>query len=231
MPSEKKAAIYHFTDKSEQRPRIYKSQLRELKLFAESLGFTVAEVFCDMSLRRCEHTEFDRFLSVCNQFDALVTKDFYHISKNTMMCMNIMKTLRGKGLQIYTAENGSFQWDELPYEKPLRVATYTCHFGTPNEMRQVISVRNDIFKLFVAKKTNWTIADQYFDESEYKKDGEQIQLAELVSKKEDYDLLLVHNLNDVHWRTANFCRIRERLQLDIYSLQEGFLKYRKGGQT
>ena len=58
-------------------------------------------------------------------------------------------------------------------------------------------------------------------------DGEQIQLMELIKNKDNYDLLLVHNLNDVHWRTANFCKVREQLHLDIYSLQEGFLKYNK----
>ena len=59
------------------------------------------------------------------------------------------------------------------------------------------------------------------------KDGEQIHLQELIQNKDKYDLLLVHNLNDVHWRTSNFCKVREQLHLDIYSLQEGFLKYRR----
>ena len=44
--------------------------------------------------------------------------------------------------------------------------------------------------------------------------------------RDKYDILLVHNLNDIHWRTANFFRIREQLHMDIYSLQEGLLKYR-----
>ena len=76
-------------------------------------------------------------------------------------------------------------------------------------------------------KTNWTVVDQYFDESERQKDGEQTELMRFLQNKDKYDLLLVHNLNDIHWRTANFCKIREQHQLDIYSLQEGFLKYIK----
>ena len=90
-----------------------------------------------------------------------------------------------------------------------------------------VLVNNDILKLFANKKTRWTVIDQYFDYSEHQNDGEQKQLMELIKNKDKYDLLLVHNLNDVHWRTANFCEIREQLQLDIYSLQEGFLKYRR----
>lgn len=222
-----KAAIYHFTNRSTQRPKIYRDQLESLKVFAESVGLDVADIYCDMSLKRSERTEFDRFLTNAYQYDALVTKDFYHISKNTGKCLDIMQQLRDKGLQIYSVENGTFTWENTPFNEPLRVATYTCHFSTPNEMREVIPVRNDVFTLFAIKKTNWTIIDQYCDESLHQKDCEQVQMKSLIKNKDKYDLLLVHNMNDIHWRTANFCRIREELQLDIYSLQEGFLKYRR----
>ena len=141
--------------------------------------------------------------------------------------MKVMQDLRNKGLQIYSPENGIFIWEDAPFDELLRVATYTCHFGTPNEMKEVIPVKNDIFKLFTDKKTKWTLADQYYDESLHQKDGEQVQLMKLLDNKKRYDLLLVHNLNDIHWRTANFCKVREQLHMDIYSLQEGFLKYRK----
>lgn len=221
------AAIYHFTDGSEKRPKIYEDQLKQLKEYATSQGFTVSEIFCDKSLLRCEHSEFDRFLSCCEQFDLLIAKDFYHISKNTGKCMRIMQDLRIKGLKVYTPENGSFTWDEAPIDRPLQVATYTCRFGTANELKQIIPVQNDILKLFTIKKTNWTVVDQYFDQSEHQNDGEQVQIMELLQNKDKYDLLLVHNLNDIHWRTANFCKVRAQLQLDIYSLQEGFLKYNK----
>ena len=221
------AAIYHFTDGSEKRPIVNQKQLNMLEQFAISQGFSVGEIYCDKSLLKCEQSEFDRFMSDIDRYDVLVTKDFYHISKNTMKCMSVMKNLRDKGIQIHSIENGSFSWEEAPFDKPLRVGTYCCRFGTPNEMKQIIPVHNDILKLFADKKTQWTVIDQYFDESERQNDGEQIQLMELIKNKDNYDLLLVHNLNDVHWRTANFCKVREQLHLDIYSLQEGFLKYNK----
>lgn len=223
----RKAAIYHFTNESKQRPKIYRDQLEALKAYATSVGLDVADIYCDMSRKRSERSEFDRFLENSDQYDALVTKDFYHIAKNTGKCLGVMQQLRDKGLEIYSIENGIFTWADAPFDKPLRVATYTCHFGTPNEMKEVIPVRNDIFTLFTDKKTNWTVIDQYYDESLRQKDSEQIQMKELIANRDKYDLLLVHNLNDVHWRTANFCKIREQLQLDIYSLQEGFLKYRR----
>ena len=221
------AAIYHFTDGSEKRPIVNQKQLNMLEQFAISQGFSVGEIYCDKSLLKCEQSEFDRFMADIDKYDVLVTKDFYHISKNTMKCMSVMKNLRDKGIQIHSIENGSFSWEEAPFNKPLRVATYCCRFGTPNEMKQIIPVHNDILKLFADKKTQWTVIDQYFDESERQNDGDQIQLMELIKNKDNDDLLLVHNLNDVHWRTANFCKVREQLHLDIYSLQEGFLKYNK----
>ena len=221
------AAIYHFTDGSEKRPIVNQKQLNILEQFAISQGFSVGEIYCYKSLLKCEQSEFDRFMSDIDRYDVLITKDFYHISKNTMKCMSVMKNLRDKGIQIHSIENGSFSWEEAPFNKPLRVATYCCRFGAPNEMKQIIPVHNDILKLFTDKKTNWTVIDQYFDESEHQNDGEQKQLMELIKNKDKYDLLLVHNLNDIHCRTANFCKVREQLHLDIYSLQEGFLKYNK----
>ena len=96
-----------------------------------------------------------------------------------------------------------------------------------NEMREVIPVKNDILTLYSNKKTKWSVVDQYFDESLHQNDGEQKQLMELIKNRDKYNLLLVHNMNDIHWRTANFCKVREQLQIDIYSLQEGFLAYRR----
>lgn len=222
-----KAAIYHFTDKSNHRPKIYRDQLHALKAYAASVGFDVVDVFCDKSLKRSERSEFDRFLSCCDQYDALITKDYYHISKNTGKCLSIMQDLRNKGLKILTLVNGIFIWEDSPLKTPLKVATYSCHFGTPDEIKEVFSVKNDILRLFIDKETSWTLIDQYSDKSDRQRDGEQVQMKKLLDNKDQYDLLLVHNLNDVHWRTANFCKIWEIFGKDIYSLKEGFIKYRK----
>lgn len=222
-----KAVIYHFTDGSDKRPIVYETQLKVLGEFAESKGFEIADVFCDKSLLRCERHEFDRLQNCCEQYDALIVKDFYHISKNTKKCMDILKEFREKGISVFSVENGNFIFEEEPFDKPLRVATYNCRFGEQNQLKQIVTVQNDTMKLFAKMKTNWSIKDQFFDESLHQNDGEQINLKRLIENKEQYDLLLVQNLNDVHWRTANFCKVREALQLDIYSLQDGFLKYRK----
>lgn len=223
----KKVAIYHFTNGANIRPIVNEKQLNILTNFAKSLGFTNIEIFCDKSIRQSEHLEFNRFLSNTKQFDALITKDFYHINTHTITCMNIMKKLREKNIPIYTIENGCFSWEEAPFDKPLKVVTYCCRFGTKKEFNEILPVQNDILTLFTAKKTNWTIVTQFADYSLRQNDGEQPELQKLLQNKDKYDLILVHNLNDIHWRTAKFCKIREQHQLNIYSLQEGFLKFSK----
>ena len=224
---EKKAAIYHYTDGSTKRPKIYENHLQDLCQYAAAQGFIVTDIFCDKSLQKNKHTEFNRFIANCADYDVLVTEDFHHICKNTMQCIKTMKELSAQGISVYSKKDGIFTFQQPPLDISLKVATYNCRFGPPNDLKQIIAVQNDIFKLFVKQKTNWTIIDQFTDESESQNNGEQTNLQKLISNRRNYDLLLVHNLNDVHWRTSNFCKTRESLKLDIYSLQDGFLKYNK----
>ena len=218
-----KVAIYHFTNKSEKRPSIYKKEVNKLVEYAKSRGYTDINVFCDKSKKRYERTRFDEFLSSCEQYDLLITKDFYHISKNIGTCIDIIQGLKEKGVEVCSMVNGSFEFADVPLNKPLKVATYTCHFGVPREEKDYIRLNNDIFKLFCDKKTAWTIVDQFYDESFRQNDGEQRQLLELLRNRSKYDLLLLNKFVDFNLRTANFCKLRNQLGLDIYALQEGFL--------
>lgn len=218
-------AIYHVTNHSECRPKIYTDRLVSLMEYAHSIDIDVTDVYCDMNLNQHERNDFDRFLSCCDEYDALITKDYYHISKNTGKCMDIMKNLKNKGVKVFSVVNGSFNWDAAPIDQTLKIATYTCCFEEDTGVKNILTVRNDIFKLFVEKKTEWEIIDQYSDITLHQKSGEQPMMEELIKNRDMYDLILVHKMNHIHWRTANFCRFRDQLQMDIYSLKEGFLKY------
>lgn len=221
-----KAAIYHFSDTSGKRPRIYEKEIDALKVFAERQGLEVSEVFFDTSLERGKRKEFDRFLASSGSFDALVTKDFYHICKNTCKCMKDMSELRDKGVSVYSVENGIFTFETPPLNRPLRAVSYVCAHQYPDDMHNILTVQNEILDLYVRKKTQWTLVDQYTDVSTHNVDGEQIQLPELIMNRDQYDILLVHDLNSIHWRTSKFCKVRKALSLDILSLKDGFLKYR-----
>lgn len=223
----KKAAIYHFTNMSSKRPSIYQKQLALLEQYALSHNFSVEEIFCDKSLQRNSRTEFDRFLAEKNRFDVLIVKDFYHISKTTQMCIHTMKQLLDSHVMVHSLENGIFAPEEAPFYKPLKVALYNSAFQSQNEGLRLFSVHNDILRLFCRAKTNWIIMDSYFDVCTQERTKSLIQLVDLINHRDLYDLVVVHNLNDIHWRTTGFCSVREQLQLDIYSLQDGFFKYQR----
>lgn len=222
-----RAAIYHFTEGAEARPGIYQKELDRLKDFARQHGYTDVEVFCDKST---PHNEFLRMMDESYGFDAVIAKDFYHLNKHTMQCFEVLKRLSSKGTEILTVQDGSFHFTEPPLTADLTAATYTSR-GKARYTEQAISLQNAIFKSFVAKKTSWTLQHQYSDISETQRDGDLIQLQELIKDRQQYDLLLVRNLNDISRRTSNFCRVRNALQLDILSLQDGYLPYAKGHTT
>lgn len=222
-----RGAIYHFTNESNQRPEVYKKQLRELERFAESVGVEVEKTYVDFSLKKYEQTEFDAFLMESYQYSALVLKDFYHISKNTSACIKLMRQLREKGITIYTLENGFFDFSDVPYDEPLRVATYTYGDGKIRDVDNAIQIQQDIYDLFVRRKTEWSMVEQYADVCHLQNDSEQVKLLRLIEDKDRYDILLVNNLNDVHWRTSRFCKIREMIGKPIFSLQDGYLMYKK----
>lgn len=224
-----KAAIYHFTDKSEKRPEVCARQIELLKQFSVSIGYEDPDVFCDKSLRKTDQVEFTRFIEHATEFDALFVKDFYHLSKNTGKAMSILKHLSSLGIKIYSIENGSFEFndDDDIFNQSLRVATYTCRWGNDNERYETISLDNDIFKNFIVKKTNWCLVGQYQDETLRQCDGEQVGMKKLINERGEFDLLLVNNINDVHWRTSKMCKVRNELQKDIYSLQDGLLRFRR----
>lgn len=220
-------AIYHFTDKSKKRPVVCEKQIKELKAFAASMGVDVQEVYLDKTLVVSEQKEFERLLNECEKYEALVTKDFYHISKNTMACMNLMKEFRDNGVTIYSIENGTFSFEEVPVDKPLRVVSYTHADASIRNVNNLVSVQNDIYSLFVKKKTNWAMGTHYADICIMQNDKEQEELREMIKRKDEFDIIIVNNLNDIHWRTSKFCKIREALGKDIYSLQDGYLRYKK----
>ena len=222
----KNAVIYHFTDVSDKRPKVYTGQLKALKAFAISKGFQITSVYCDKSLRRYEQTEFNRLINSADGFDALIVKDLYHLSKNTKQCFHILRNLQDKGVSVYTLEDGDYlHTDNLdaPLLKPLKVATYNCIKGRVKNPEAILNLENDVLRFFTNSKTAWQIIDQFNDICFRQVDGDQLRLQELLANSDKYDLLLVNDVNDIHWRTAKFSKLREALNLSIYSLQEGYI--------
>lgn len=139
--------------------------------------------------------------------------------------INIIKKLHTLGIPVYSLEEAPLNYSEAPFEKPLNIASYYCCQVHKENMRDIIPVQNSILALFTQKETKWTVIDQYFDESERQRHGEQPFLSKLIANKERYDLIIVPQFADLHHDISTFCNIRKHLKLDIYSLKEGFIKY------
>ncbi len=222
-----KGAIYHFTDGSTQKPIVYQKQVTKLEQFAQKAGVDVEKTYVDFSLKKSEQPEFNAFLMDSHLYSALVVKDFYHINKNTSMCMKMMRKLLANNVTIYTLENGSFDFTTAPFEKPLRVTTYTHVDGNIRDVDNTIQLQQDIYNLFIKRKTKWKLIEHYSDICHLQNDAEQKNLMRLIEDSDKYDIILVNNLNDIHWRTSRFCKIREEIGKPIFSLQDGYLMYKK----
>lgn len=220
---EHKAAIYHFTDCGNIRPIVYQKEIDRIKQFAADIGYSDAEVYLDKSLKKKEQVQLQNLLQDISNYNALIMKDFYHLRKNTGAFMDDLITLSNRGVNIYTIEDGSFQLSTAPFEQPLRIALYYCGLEI---VGRSIELQFEIMNYFVRTCTNWKIIDEYADTSGNKKDGNQKQLQELIKNHDKYNLILVQSFNDIHWRTAKFCKVRHQIQRDIYSMhEEMYLKY------
>lgn len=221
----KSAAIYHFTNRSEKRPCVYQKQLNQLKSYAEELGYIVDHIYCDFSLKVCEQVEKQKMLEEIHNYDALIMKDFYHLAEHTMAMFSLMKRISSLGVKIHTLLDGSFTFAECPFTEELSVASYYYHQTTGCKLNDVITLRNEVMQLFVKKKTSWHLKRQHCDQGPRRTDREQSQLFALITESDRYNLLIVPNFNDLHWRSARFCKIRKQLGLNIYSMEDGYLPY------
>ena len=221
----KKAAIYHFTDKSEKRPVVYRKELQRLRKFTESCGFDDYDEYVDMSLRKKDQTKKRELLSDIDDYSCLVLRDFYHLCKNTGACMEELVRLSKSGITVKTIEDGNFTFTEAPFSLPLRVVVYYCGLEIVGHS---VELQMAVMRMFIKEKTNWTLIDSYADISGNRKDGSQVEILKLMQNQDNYDVILVQSFNDIHWRTAMFCKNRHKLKKDIYSMhEEVFLPYGK----
>lgn len=227
-----KVAIYHFTDKSEKRPIVNEKQMSLLRDFASEYG-TVEKEYLDKSLKKCEQEEKKKLIQEIGEYDILITKDFYHISKNTGTCIGLLQQFLSVGVQTYSIEDGCFTFIDVPFNEKLSIVIYHSKYvdNSPSankwkrENEITVQTQLEIMRLFVKQKTQWKIADIYVDEAQGQSDEKQVNLLELIKNSEKYDLVLCKNFNNIHWRTSKFCKRRDDMKLDIYSLREGYLKY------
>lgn len=220
---DKKVCIYHFSNAS-QRPIVNQKQMNLLQDFASSIG-EVEKIYLDFTLKQSEQIQRQQMIEEISAYDILVMKDFYHLARNTGVCIELLQKFSSQGVKTITMEDGSFSFQDAPFDRKLKICVY--HSKYKEDVDRTIETQRKIFKTFVSHKTNWKIVDVFVDESNSQSDKVQTEIFKVIKNKEKYDLLLIKDFNAFHWRTSKFCHRRNELGLPIYSLKEGYLPYEK----
>ena len=224
-----KAAVYHFTDGSQIRPVIYQKELERLKGFAHNAGYDEVDVFVDKTLRKCNQVQLEQLMENVYEYKALILKDFYHLRKNTGICISELVRLGKVGIAIHTLEDGGFRFTEPPLDQKRNIAVYYCGLEITERS---LDLQYDIMDLFIKEKTDWNLFHRYADLDGNRVDGNQKELQRLIKDKGQYDIVLVRSFGDIHWRTSKFCKIRHLVQKGIYSMHdEIYLPYEMEGKT
>ena len=222
---DKKVCIYHFSN-ANQRPIVNQKQMDLLQDFASSIG-EVEKIYLDFTLKQSEQIQRQQMIEEISAYDILVMKDFYHLARNTGVCIELLQEFSLQGVKTITMEDGSFSFQDAPLDRKLKICVY--HSKYKEDVDRTIETQRKIFKTFVSHKTNWEIVDVFVDEANSQSDSVQTEIFKVIenAKQGKYDLLLIKDFNTFHWRTAKFCHRRNELQLPIYSLKEGYLLYEK----
>ena len=222
---DKKVCIYHFSN-SNKRPIVNEKQMDLLQDFASSIG-EVEKIYLDFTLKQSEQIQRQQMIEEISAYDILVMKDFYHLARNTGVCIELLQEFSLQGVKTITMEDGSFSFQDAPLDRKLKICVY--HSKYKEDVDRTIETQRKIFKTFVSHKTNWEIVDVFVDEANSQSDSVQTEIFKVIenAKQGKYDLLLIKDFNTFHWRTAKFCHRRNELQLPIYSLKEGYLLYEK----
>ncbi len=224
----KPAAIYLYTRGNELHPGMVKNRIKFMEKSVKDHGLDVGKIYLDHSRNRYQQSELDIFLSESTLYSMLFIHDFKQLSQTTTRCIKTIQELSRNGVSTYSLKDGLCIPSPAPFNKKMKVATYyNCSAIKTKNHEPIIQLQNEIFRFFVQYKTSWDILDQYADNSERQNKGEQKQLEELIQKKDNYDLILVSSLNDIHDRTSTFSNLRNCLKKDIYSMNDSFLEFRK----
>ncbi len=219
------AAIYHFTDRSQNRPVVFEKEIDKLYQFASHGQWEVRGTFIDFSLRKSEHKEFERFKLSCDDYSALILKDFYHIDDKMGVFLRDASELEKHGITLLSIQNGRFKIVKNPsyLQERLQIAIYDAWHPS----KELIDLNIEILKTFVALKTNWIIKAIYCEDKKLQRDHDQMKLEALIRNRTQYDLIMVDSFTLIHHRTSMFFKKRKELALPIYSMKEGGLGYER----
>ena len=147
----------------------------------------------------------------------MIEKEIQIAILNVLRSHELLDDIYSKGIEIYTLEDGTFLFEEAPYDRELKVATYYCGL----EIRErTADLQKRIFEFFVKAKTKWQVVANYFDDKGNKVQTNQKGMQELIDKKDEYDIILVNSFGDINWLTNRFFKTKNNIGKGIYSLKD-----------
>lgn len=218
VDDKKNVAIYLITNKSDQRPIIYERELDKIYEFAsQQKCWDVPYVYLDKSLKKSEHSAYERFKEHVKKFDVLLLLDFYQLEDKLGSFLKEVIELNAQGIQVMSLRQGTIKFlpEEIKYQKKKVVAYDNGALGMEKKLRE------EIIQAFIDYRTKWKNEGFYIEETYTEKVGHLEAIGEKVAKgKEDF-ILLVRKFSHLHPRTIIFFRMMKVLGIPIYSLEEG----------
>lgn len=220
-----KACIYHFSANPE--AKVCKNHVEEIKDYAAKQGHIIEKVYIDGTLKQSEKKEHVKMMKEAGNYSYVYFRDIFHLSKHTVTATSYIKELQQKGVTVSSMHSGEIVLDsgEEEYVFPHNVLFYHSKMDMADE--RVFETQKAIVELFCREKTNWTIMDYIYEESEKKSVRAQPKLWELGDISDRYDLIIVQSFARLDLRTARFEKIIASLNIPVYSLQEGLLTVRR----
>ena len=218
------AYIYHFS--ANPKSRVCSKHIKQLTKYAEEKGYIKSNLYIDGTLTTSMQTEYLNMIENLrkdSEETSIFTWDLFHFNKWISAAIKDVKELKCMGCKVFTLQDGEIHVSDgkTMLYKHLKVAVYHSNLTGVDERLPETQIR--ISEVFCKENTEWEITGIYCDYSEKKGVEDQPELMRLIEEADKYDVLIVGSFGRIDLRTARFMKIRERLNLNIYSLSEGML--------
>ncbi len=218
------AAVCHFTNVSEKKPRVVLEQLDILYKEAVSKFGTVSHLYFDRTLVSSKQKHLKELIQSPHGYKGVVIASLYHIGTYMAVAIQNANRLLDAGVTLYSATEGYIRpiskTDLLDEE--LRVAIYDREMKW--EESGMCKITEERLRVFIAAKTKWKLGKVYYDSLESGRSA----LDRLASESDQYDLVVLEHFGKFDFRTGQLCKILNKIKLNIFSIREGGVYFDKG---
>ena len=222
--SDRIAAVCHFTNVSEKKPRVVLEQLDMLYKEAVSKFGTVSHLYFDRTLVSSKQKHLKDLIQSPHGYKGVVIASLYHIGTYMAVAIQNANRLLDAGVTLYSATEGYIRpiskTDLLDEE--LRVAIYDREMKW--EESGMCKITEERLRVFIAVKTKWKLGKVYYDSLESGRSA----LERLASESDQYDLVVMEHFGKFDFRTGQLYKMLNKVKLNIFSIREGGVYFDRG---